>query len=306
MLAKKYIRYKKFGAGGAALDPSAVTAGAGFVGQAFDALTPADAWGRRSGAAGAASGAMSGVAAGASLGPIGMAAGAVIGGVTGLINQRKANVLGNSMAAKQQWDYNRAQDSQTQARLAADPSLTKGSLTASYYAFGGDLPVGDSTAKAPAKVDWHQRDLDAMNGKIPNQAPTQARLDSLAKGFDRSAWVSHIDKVGYVPIKKANGGSLVPMSSDSVEVEGPSHEEGGVQIPEAAAEVEGGETIDKGYVFSKQLGFADLHKPIAKAIGKIESKPMSFERINSIKLLNHQEDNLKLSQEFVRKQFGLQ
>lgn len=244
MLAKKYIRYKKYAdggdsgiAGGKAFNAAGAAAGAGFVGQAFDALTPADQWGRRSAAAGAASGAMSGAAAGASLGPIGMAAGAVIGGVTGLLNQKKANALGNSMYSKQLWDYDRAQDKATQARVASDPSIVKGNLAASYY---------------------------------------------------------------------ANGGQLKPMSSDSVEVEGPSHEQGGVQIPQAGAEVEGGETIDKGYVFSKQLGFADLHKPIAKAIGKIEEKPMSFERVNSLKLLNHQEDNLKLSQEFVRQKFGLQ
>jgi hypothetical protein len=103
----------------------------------------------------------------------------------------------------------------------------------------------------------------------------------------------------------ANGGYLESMSKESQEVKGASHSQGGVQLPEYNAEVEGGETIKDGYVFSKQLGFADLHRPIAKSIGKIEAKVMSPERVNSLKFLSDQEQKLKLSQEYVKAKLHL-
>lgn len=99
----------------------------------------------------------------------------------------------------------------------------------------------------------------------------------------------------------ASGGYLKPMSSESMEVEGPSHEQGGVNLPVQQAEVEGGETIHNDFVFSDKLGFADEHKKIAKAIGKIERKGvLSPERNNAIKRLEERQENLKLSQEYFK------
>lgn len=97
------------------------------------------------------------------------------------------------------------------------------------------------------------------------------------------------------------GGSATALNSSAAEINGPSHEEGGVQIPGMQSEVEGKETTNGSYVFSERLGFAQLHKPIAKAIGKIEKKALAPERINSLKLLKSQENNLKLSQEYMKR-----
>jgi hypothetical protein len=59
-------------------------------------------------------------------------------------------------------------------------------------------------------------------------------------------------------------------------------------------------------VFSEQLGFAKEAKKLAKAKGRIEEKPSTPERINSLKLLESKENQLKLAQEFIRKQNNLQ
>lgn len=113
------------------------------------------------------------------------------------------------------------------------------------------------------------------------------------------------------PLKQlATGGSLLDnfkrTSSSTAEVHGPSHENGGVPVPGMNAEVEGGETLAGDYVFSDELGFAKLHKPIALAKGKIEKKPATRERLNTLKLLNEKENNLKLMQEYVKSKNNLQ
>lgn len=105
---------------------------------------------------------------------------------------------------------------------------------------------------------------------------------------------------------KAQGGSLSKLSADSVEVKGPSHAQGGVQLPEAQAEVEGGETIKGDYVMSKKLGFAQLHKPIAKAIGQIEQKPVTATTLGSLQRLRDQEQALMLMQEYTKAKNNLQ
>lgn len=104
---------------------------------------------------------------------------------------------------------------------------------------------------------------------------------------------------------EAEGGQMRPMSSDTAEVKGPSHKGGGVYLPDYHAEVEGGETIADDYVFSKALGFAPIHKRIAKAKGLIEAKPMSAARQNSLKLLDLQEERLKAAQENYKAQYNM-
>lgn len=110
-------------------------------------------------------------------------------------------------------------------------------------------------------------------------------------------------------VQKANGGSLRTTSSTSTEVHGPSHANGGVQVPQANAELEGGETIlhtdGDDYVFSQELGFAELHKKIAKSRGKIEKKPATFERLNSLRAISEKEQMLKQAQENIRSQYNL-
>lgn len=107
-------------------------------------------------------------------------------------------------------------------------------------------------------------------------------------------------------LTKAQGGLLKPMSEDSAEVQGPSHEQGGVDLPQFQSEVEGGESIQGDYVFSDRLGFAQMHKKLAKAIGKVEDKPATPERINSLRRMNKQIEDLKAQQEQVRQQYNLQ
>lgn len=106
-------------------------------------------------------------------------------------------------------------------------------------------------------------------------------------------------------VQKAYGGSLRKLSSDSVEVQGPSHENGGVDLPMHGAEVEGNETIHKDYVFSDRLGFASVHKKMAKSKGIIENKPISFERVASLKAIADKEQKLKLIQEQMKAQYNL-
>jgi hypothetical protein len=103
----------------------------------------------------------------------------------------------------------------------------------------------------------------------------------------------------------AVGGDLEPLSSESVEVDGRTHAEGGVKLPAAGAEVEDGETIHNDFVFSEALGFAKEHRTIAKAIGKIENKPSSPERVNALNRLEQRQEDLKLTQEYFKQQMGL-
>ena len=103
----------------------------------------------------------------------------------------------------------------------------------------------------------------------------------------------------------AAGGNFKQESSDGKAVNGDSHAEGGIDVPGTNAEVEGGETIKDDYVFSKKLGFADLHKPLMKAKGKIEQKPATPERLNSLRRIGEQEDQLALAQEYFKKAHNL-
>jgi len=111
-------------------------------------------------------------------------------------------------------------------------------------------------------------------------------------------------KGGELPTNPAANEQLVPMNSEAVEVQGPTHEEGGVQIP--GAEVEDGETITKGFVFSEELGFAKLHKPIAQAMGKIEKKPMTNIRRKTLEHLQAKEETLAQQQEQTKAYLGIQ
>src|SRR3990172_8520029 len=105
-------------------------------------------------------------------------------------------------------------------------------------------------------------------------------------------------------LTKATGGNLKPMSVNSAEVQGPSHEQGGVDLPQYQSELEGKESVQDDYVFSDRLGFAQIHKKLARAIGKIEQKPATPERINSLRRMNGQIEQLKEQQEQIRQQYN--
>lgn len=100
---------------------------------------------------------------------------------------------------------------------------------------------------------------------------------------------------------RADGGSLSVLSNDAVQINGPDHEQGGVDLPGQNAEVEGGETMQNNFVFSKRLGFAQEHARLQRAIGKIEDKKvMTPERKNSIDRMNERSDKLQLAQEYFK------
>ena len=105
---------------------------------------------------------------------------------------------------------------------------------------------------------------------------------------------------------KTIGGSMTPMSKDTTLASGPSHEQGGIELPNQGAELEGGETSSGDYIFSKALGFAQLHKPIARAEGKIQNKPATAERMKSLSLLKNRTEQLKVTQEMVKQHLNLQ
>ena len=45
----------------------------------------------------------------------------------------------------------------------------------------------------PKQSQMRQADLDAINGKRKNESPSKARLDSIAKSFNRNAWVKQVN-----------------------------------------------------------------------------------------------------------------
>jgi len=100
------------------------------------------------------------------------------------------------------------------------------------------------------------------------------------------------------------GGKLKPLNSDTVEVKGPSHAEGGVKIG-GGTELEGNETVADDFVFSDYLGFADKHKKLAKQIGVVEKKPLNNERRVTLEILRKKEQALKEQQEQTKQSLGI-
>lgn len=109
---------------------------------------------------------------------------------------------------------------------------------------------------------------------------------------------------GAVPVKYFNGGNLTSLSEESQEVQGNIHEQGGVDIA-PGVELEGGETLKGDFVFSEELGFAQKHKPIARAIGKIEKKVPNTVTNNTIKILEQKEEALAQEQEAFKQNLGI-
>lgn len=84
------------------------------------------------------------------------------------------------------------------------------------------------------------------------------------------------------------GGEINPIGQDAAKVEGPSHENGGVDVGNNT-EVEGGETIDKvggsDYVFSKRLKVPGTYKTFAEVheeMVKNNSHPQNIEQLAKI------------------------
>lgn len=188
---------------------------------------------------------------------------------------------------------------------------------------GDGGPITDSTSipkplvkPVTPKLDMAE-ELAAYNAGKRGYTPVQR--DSVATSFNRNAYTTHLDSIDtkvVLPVKKRmtdggrmssplmhhymEGGKARELSSSTVEIKGRPHTEGGVNVPDLGVQLEGGETVKDDFVYSSRLGFAAQHKPIAKAIGKIEQKPVTGERIAAIKRLNEREDKLGMAQEYFK------
>lgn len=210
-------------------------------------------------------------------------------GITGKGTNRNANVVGNLANPWNQFEDNR---------------------NAKDWAGSFLNPFGSSLMKGKRL----KMDVDAYNDRVRQQTNRDNMLSSgqAIQGWDSTGSDStslYNAKFGgevKSPLRSlATGGSLNKLNSDSFEVEGQSHEEGGVTVPSMNAELEGGETGVDNFIFSEELGFADLHKPIAKAIGKIEVKPDSKIKRDTISLLKQKESVLAQQQEALKEVLGL-
>jgi hypothetical protein len=175
---------------------------------------------------------------------------------------------------------------------------------------GAGLIAGFLSNKSQAEQASRLKNEEQRRNTLLNQQQASARIatdPTLVRGNTATLMNGYYAAGGPLNVsnQQTEGGTATPLNSQAAEFNGPPHEQGGIQIPGMGAEVEGNETTNGSYVFSDRLGFAALHKPIAKAIGKIEHKPLSPERVNSLKLLKEKENQLKLSQEYTKHMLGL-
>lgn len=238
----------------------------------IDAAGGTDQYGRKPTGAAIGSDALKGASVGASFGPWGAAAGAVVGAAYGYFSSASAKKKEERFVDQKNMAYNLQNMNRSNAMISADPSLVTGHQFASMYAMGGQMETAGGTVVRPE------------DRRKPGSAYSRPLADNYLSRMTR-----------------ADGGSLTPMSNDSVSINGPSHEGGGVQLPDAGAEVEGGETMKGNFVFSDRLGFADEHKRISKAIGRVQAKGvMTPEKVNAIRRMQDQENTLALSQEYMK------
>lgn len=225
-------------------------------------------------AAAAGSSALAGTTLGAWAGPIGMAAGAIIGGIVGLFGgrrkKRKAKkaaeeadrqrqiVAGNERILQDELKLSNTAQQEGALDMYGDSNITGVTGYQDDASFGDDL-VQPTVQGTP----FGNVDPSSAFGRIA------ARYGGRLKR----------KRCGGKAKRYADGGMIEETSSNTAEVNGPSHEQGGVPYG-PNAEVEGGEALmtdaDNAYVFSDTLKyngttFADLAKPLMKHKGYLES-----------------------------------
>lgn len=225
-------------------------------------------------AAAAGSSALAGTALGAWAGPIGMAAGAIIGGIVGLFGgrrkKRKAKkaaeeadrqrqiVAGNERILQDELKLSNTAQQEGTLDIYGDSNITGVTGYQDDASFSSDL-VQPTVQGTP----FDDVDPSSAFGKIA------ARCGGRLKR----------KRCGGKAKRYADGGMIEETSSNTAEVNGPSHEQGGVPYG-PNAEVEGGEALmtdaDNAYIFSDTLKyngttFADLAKPLMKHKGYLES-----------------------------------
>lgn len=225
-------------------------------------------------AAAAGSSALAGTTLGAWAGPIGMAAGAIIGGIVGLFGgrrkKRKAKkaaeeadrqrqiIAGNERILQDELKLSNTAQQEGALDIYGDSNITGVTGYQDDASFGSDL-VQPTVQGTP----FGDVDPSSAFGRIA------ARCGGRLKR----------KRCGGKAKRYADGGMIEETSSNTAEVNGPSHEQGGVPYG-PNAEVEGGEALmtdaDNAYVFSDTLKyngttFADLAKPLMKHKGYLES-----------------------------------
>ena len=243
----------------------------------------------------------------------------------------------NALRSKMKVNQAIADQEQSASRIATNPELVSGNMHAEYYALGGvmgkqtrDEVPGKLmlTNKMYSDMEKARRESYASGGTIHIKPENKGKFNATKALTGKSTeelthssnpvtkkraifaqnashW-NHKANGGNIADEPIEDGTATAMSSTTAQINGPSHADGGVQLPASDAEVEGGETTSGNFVFSDKLGYAQLHKPIAKAMGKIEQKPQTQERTNSLKRLQTQEKALATHQELYKKMHGLQ
>ena len=203
-----------------------------------------------------------------------MAAGAIIGGIVGLFTGRKKKrkakkaaeeadrqrqiVAGNERILQDELKLSNTAQQEGALDMYGDSNITGVTGYQDDASFGSDL-VQPTVQGTP----FGDVDPSSAFGRIA------ARCGGRLKR----------KRCGGKAKRYADGGMIEETSSNTAEVNGPSHEQGGVPYG-PNAEVEGGEALmtdaDNAYVFSDTLKyngttFADLAKPLMKHKGYLES-----------------------------------
>lgn len=227
-------------------------------------------------AAGTAVGAtaLAGSAIGSWMPGIGTAIGALVGGIVGLFTGRKKRrkakkaaeeadrqrqiVAGNERILQDELKLSNTAQQEGALDIYGDSNITGVTGYQDDASFGSDL-VQPTVQGTP----FGDVDPSSAFGRIA------ARCGGRLKR----------KRCGGKARRYADGGMIEETSSNTAEVNGPSHEQGGVPYG-PNAEVEGGEALmtdaDNAYVFSDTLKyngitFADLAKPLMKHKGYLES-----------------------------------
>ena len=225
-------------------------------------------------AAAAGSSALAGTTLGSWAGPIGMAAGAIIGGIVGLFGGRRKK---------------------RKAKKAAEEADRQRQIVAGNERILQDELKLSNTAQQEGTLDMYgDSNITGVTGYQDNASFSDDLVQPTVQGtpfgdVDPSSAFGRIaarcggrlkrKRCGGKTKHYADGGMIEETSSNTAEVNGPSHEQGGVPYG-PNAEVEGGEALmadaDNAYVFSDTLKyngttFADLAKPLMKHKGYLES-----------------------------------
>lgn len=186
------------------------------------------------------------------------------------------------------------------------------------YKYGGIHIKPENKGKFTAYANAHGKSVQGMASQVlankEDYSPTIVKRANFA--HNASKWNHQYG--GMVEYKQ--GGTVQKLSKNNVVFNGKSHAQGGIPEPVVngkklkGIEVEGKETMstdgNEKFIYSHNLGFAQKHLPLAKAIGKIEKKlavnPNDPIQRRTLKALKEREEALKMEQEATKQQLGLE